>query len=182
MDVFNNIYQQQSDKVNRDWFSSNNYRITNTEKKLDMEDGIDYIGYIPIDKNKTLKIYIDMKNTNDLYFLNMFRGTFFVRHPFKTKSKTTHYFFVRTLSLNPVQEHLEIVIGDKESFFAFLESIDGQSIEGMMNILNCSSEEQLCLKIKKILLPFLKDGYDIKYLYDKYDTRFKKTSFKIYER
>lgn len=182
MNTFNNKYQVENDISIRAWFKEKGYRITGVEKRRDMEDGIDYIGYIPLGNNKTHKIYIDMKNTDDLYFLNMFNGAMIPRHPFRPNSKATHYFFIRTMELVPIQEHLDKSIKDKDSFFEFLKSINMKSIDGVKQVLECVSDDLLCLKIKKILQPYLQGNYDIKYLYDRYDTRWHKTSFKIYER
>lgn len=182
MNPFNNSYSVACDKIIREYFFKKGYRITSASNTEDKNFGIDYIGYIPLSSGKTNKIYIDMKNTKDLYFLNMSNTTFIIRHPFKAHSKTTHYFFVSNHDLILCHDLWDKIFKDKDGFLEILKKLDTKKVQDLQAKLKCNSFEELKKELINRLTPYLNDGYAIYANYDKFDKRYEKYSFKIYEK
>jgi hypothetical protein len=143
---------------------ANKISFKKATRKEDLEQGIDaYINGEPT----------DIKNTKNLYIFQIYDdGIIHVRHPFKSISKATHYFFVNvTKDKTEFIEHIEIfekLIRDfvkfKEdgeylcAFQAFLKSIDVRHYSEFG-----PSLEQACLELKKKILPFLNKDINVTY-------------------
>ena len=160
----------------KEYCEANNIAFKKATKSEDLRLGIDaYINNLPT----------DIKNTKDIYFLQLSDdGEFNTRHPFKETTKASHYFFV-----NVSEDHKEfiefIAIKEKllkkffkdeealENFFKFLKSLDDQTYHKFGN-----NFSEACLKIKNIILPYLKENVTLSYEEPKNST----TSFKLMEK
>lgn len=92
-------HEIQSLKMFRRYCEKNNIRFVRASKESDLKSGIDvWAGTIPT----------DVKNTNLIYVANydIKQNKFFVRHPFKIKSKAKNYFFVKKELFVNIEEYL----------------------------------------------------------------------------
>jgi len=129
----------------------------------DLKEGIDcYINEIPT----------DVKNTKDIFLCQVMRdsGLINTRHPFKSSSKSTHYYFVNVKPdlTGELIEHISInekllrdFIKSEEDLIRFknyLASIDTKHISEFG-----VSETQAIFKIKQVLISFCKPNVNISY-------------------
>jgi len=139
-------------------------------KLQDMEQGTDcFIDGIPT----------DVKNTNDIFICQIMTDTGRVntRHPFKKKSKATHYCVVNVPiddASNPVTkgkfiEHVNIkerllrdFIKDETNLKAFYKQLQDLENKNMKDF--GVSQSQACFKIKQLILPFLKPDVGLSYV------------------
>ena len=145
----------------------------------DLKEGVDcYIDNIPT----------DVKNTKDIFLCQIMResGLINTRHPFKTNSKSTHYYFVN-VKPDLTGELIEHILIDKKllrdfikseedltRFKNYLQSIDGKHISEFG-----ISEAQAAFKIKQVLISFCKSSANISYNDPKEGSS--EISFKLYE-
>lgn len=134
-------------------------------KIQDLEEGIDCF----IDKIPT-----DVKNTNDIFICQIMTddGKINTRHPFKKKSKVTHYCIVDVpiddVTKGNFIEHVNIkerllrdFIKDEANLKLFYKQLQGLEGKNMKDF--GISQSQACFKIKALLLPFLKDNIGLSY-------------------
>lgn len=157
----------------------NNIPYKKATRSEDLKEGIDcYVDNIPT----------DVKNTKDVFLCQVIResGLINTRHPFKTSSKSTHYYFVNVKSdlTGELIEHISIdkkllrdFIKSEEDLIRFknyLQSIDGKHISEFG-----ISEAQAAFKIKQVLVSFCKSSANISYNDPKEGVD--EISFKLYE-
>lgn len=157
----------------------NNISYKKGSRSEDLKEGIDcYINDIPT----------DVKNTKDIFLCQIMResGLINTRHPFKTNSKSTHYYFVN-VKPDLAGELIEHILIDKKllrdfikseedliRFKNYLQSIDGKHISEFG-----ISEAQAAFKIKQVLVSFCKSNANISYNDSKESSN--EISFKLYE-
>jgi len=154
----------------------NKISFQSASKNEDLVYGIDaYINGCPT----------DIKNTKDIYFLRLTEeGNYSTRHPFRSKSQATHYFFVNVSNTNnlfiefvSIKEKLlrDFIVNEKslKSFLNFVKCLNNKSYHKF----GLNSKES-CLKIKEKLIPYLKDNVTISFEEPTNNT----ISFKIMEK
>jgi hypothetical protein len=147
-------------------YSTQGVSFKRASKLEDHEKGID----VYIDKVAT-----DVKNTPDIFFCQFSTedGKMNTRHPFKKKSKVTHYCVVNVpkddITKGKFVEHIGIkdrllrdFFKDKtnmEEFYKTVQSFEGKHMKDFG-----ISQSQACFKIKQMIVPFLQLGVGCSYV------------------
>lgn len=160
-DFKTNIAGDLGESFAEQYCKDNKISFKKANRKEDLEMGIDaYINGEPT----------DIKNTKNLYIFQIYDdGIIHVRHPFKSISCATHYFFVNvTKDKTEFIEHIDIYekikrdyikyIEEQNNFREFLKSIDVRHYSEFG-----PSLEQACLELKKKILPFLNKDINVTY-------------------
>lgn len=159
-----NIFGIAGEVFTESYCRQNKIKYKKAKKEEDLTLGIDcYIG-----ENK---IPTDVKNTTDIFFLQILEdGIFNARHPFKKHSKATHYFFVDVDGTGQGKfiEHVEIkekllrdLIKDEENLnklYTYLRFLDQTSYKKIGDNLAVAA-----FKIKKEVLKFCKSSVNVIY-------------------
>lgn len=159
------------------------YSFLQATPEQDMYKGID--GFIVNVSDQSHVANIDVKNTQDLYFLNVNPETkkLVVRHPLKKTSQTTHLAVVSTqtekfLGFYTRKEWLSHFVKASaiDTFLDELNSMDGLTYDKVVG--TTQSFSQACYKLKLSLLPYLKSNCYISYEEPKDNET--QVSFRIY--
>lgn len=144
------------------------YSFLQATPEQDMYKGID--GFIVNVSDQKHVANIDVKNTQDLYFLNIDPTSrkMTVRHPLKRTSETSHLAVVSTtmqkfLGFYNRKEWLSHFVKEDaiDTFLDELHSLDGLTYDKILG--TTQSFSQACYKLKMTLIPYLKNNCYISY-------------------